>query len=157
METIQPVLPTVRQQMTPNLSVQRTADLALSATTLQLMLALIVLYLFGATASAAALAETTMSKCSKGSNHRGLSRCVSQRSASARANLEASENAVREAIAKSREGASYLKPVQEKFDASVRSYRMYRRDQCQLQEAFAAKGNGAAEIRKACEADLDVK
>ncbi|MGO9446259.1 MAG: lysozyme inhibitor LprI family protein [Thiobacillaceae bacterium] len=85
-----------------------------------------------------------------------MSHCVRQRTATARTKLDAIERVVREAVARSKEDANYLKPVQDKFDASVKSYRQYRNDQCKLQGALAAIGNGATEIEWACEAELDV-
>ena len=117
---------------------------------------LTVLCVFSATLGAAPV-ETTINECWEGNDHLGLSRCVNERADVARSDLEVMENSVRKAIAKSNEDVSYLRPVKEKFEASVQSYQTYRHDQCQLREVLAAMGNGAAEIEKACEADLDIK
>ena len=121
---------------------------------MRLTLLIFVLSLLGAVAEAAPI-DTTIKECWEGNDHRGLNRCVTKRAAIARTNLQAMEDSVRKAIAKSNEDASYLKPVQQRFEASVESYRKYRKDQCQLREALAAMGNGAGEIKLACEAELD--
>jgi uncharacterized protein YecT (DUF1311 family) len=115
---------------------------------------LIVLAFLGSIAQAAP-ADITIKECWEGNDHRGLSLCVSQRAASARAELEAVERAMRDTIAKSEEPRAYLNSVQQSLEASVESYRSYRTIQCQLREALAAMGNGAAEIKLACEAELD--
>ena len=121
---------------------------------MRLAFALIVLSFLGSIAEAAPV-DITIKECWEGNDHRGLSLCVSQRAASARAHLESIENAIHNAIAKSKEPHGYLQPVQQSFAASIASYRSYRTIQCQLHEALAAMGNGAAEIKLACEAELD--
>jgi uncharacterized protein YecT (DUF1311 family) len=99
--------------------------------------------------------DQAIKECWESNDHRGLSLCISKRATTAQENLETVENAMREAIAKSKEQANYLQPVQQSFEASVKSYRNYRTTQCQLREALAAMGNGATEIRLACETELD--
>jgi len=126
------------------------------ATVMRLVFSLTVLCVFSATLGAAPV-ETTINECWEGNDHTGLSRCVNQRAGVARSELETMENSVRKAITKSNEDVSYLRPVKEKFEASVQSYRTYRREQCQLRAVLAAIGNGAAENEKTCEAELDVK
>jgi uncharacterized protein YecT (DUF1311 family) len=106
-------------------------------------------------AASSASVETTINECWKGNDHRGMSECVAGRAASARANLQAVERAMRLTISKSQEDTSYLAPVRQRFESSITSYRKYRDEQCSLREALATTGNGAAEIKLACEAELD--
>ncbi len=123
---------------------------------MKLTITLFAVLIFGAIATAASV-ETMINECWEGNDHRGMSECVSNRAATARTNLEIVENEVRAAIPKNNESGSYIKTAKDRFEASVQSYRKYRRDQCQLREALASVGNGAAENRMACEAELDTK
>jgi len=62
---------------------------------------------------------------------------------------------MRHSIRNSRESAAYIQAVRKSFDESVESYRRYRANQCQLREALSAMGNASAEIKLACETELD--
>lgn len=106
-------------------------------------------------AANSATVETTINECWKGNDHRGMSECVASRATSAHDNLQAVERAMRVAISKSQEDPSYLVPVRQRFESSVTSYLKYRDEQCSLREALASMGNGAPEIKLACEAELD--
>jgi len=87
-----------------------------------------------------------------------MNQCVTSRAATARANLFAAEEAVRQSIVKARnkKEPKYLAKVKKDFEASVKSYAKYRQDQCSFHWALAAEGNNAADNQRACEAELDV-
>lgn len=129
-----------------------TARLALS---MRFPSILAALALFSSAVNSATV-EATIDECWKGNDHRGMSECVSRRATSARDNLQAVERAMREYIARSQEDISYLAPVRQRFESSVSSYLKYRTEQCSLREALAMMGNGAVQIRLACEAELDL-
>ena len=110
---------------------------------------------FLSSAANSATVETTIEECWKGNDHGGMSKCVASRASRARDNLQTTEQAMRVTISKSQEVASYLVPVRQRFESSVTSYRKYKDKQCSFREALASMGNGSAEIKLACEAELD--
>jgi uncharacterized protein YecT (DUF1311 family) len=103
-----------------------------------------------------ATVETTIKECWKGNDHRGMAECVANRANAASENLQAAERAMQVSISRSQEDTSYLTPIRQRFESSVTSYRKYKDEQCSLREALASMGNGAAEIKLACEAELDL-
>lgn len=106
-------------------------------------------------AANSATVEKTINECWNGNDHRGMSECVATRATLAGDKLQAAERAMRVTISKSQEDANYLTPVQQHFESGVTSYRKYKDEQCSLREALASVGNGAAEIKLACAAELD--
>jgi hypothetical protein len=80
---------------------------------------------------------------------------VSDRAKIARSDLKAAEHAMRAKIEKSSEDASYVKPILQRFDASVLSYQRYRDDQCGLYQTLSNMSVYTEEIKLACEGMLD--
>jgi len=81
------------------------------------------------------------------------------RASKARAALKSAEREVRIAIAKSEApefAPDYLKEVSAAFEANVRAFQRYRKDQCFYVFTLASVGNGAEENKLACEAELDI-
>jgi hypothetical protein len=58
-------------------------------------------------------------------------------------------------IEQSNEDVSYLKPIQQWFEASVLSYQRYRNEQCGLHQALSRMSIYTEEVKLACEAMLD--
>ena len=103
----------------------------------------------------AAPVDATLKECWENHSHPEMSQCVNKRAVEARLIFMATEKSVRDGIAKNREDAEHSKMERVKFEASVKSFRKYREDQCRFHHTLASKGNGAAEIQRACEAELD--
>jgi hypothetical protein len=103
----------------------------------------------------AATVDATINECSKENDHPRVSQCVFDRATSARRELDATERAMRVRIEKSSEDVSYLKPIQQRFEASVSSYQRYRGEQCGLHQALSNLSVYTEEIMLACEAMLD--
>lgn len=103
----------------------------------------------------AAAVDATINECSKGNDHPRVSQCVFDRATSARSDLNATERAMRVRIEQSSEDVSYLKPIQQRFEASVLSYQRYRDEQCGLYQTLSNMSMYAEEIKLACEAMLD--
>ena len=103
----------------------------------------------------AATADSIITRCSTGNDHPRMSQCIADRAKAAHDKLAHAEHHLRALIAASREDKSYLDPIRQRFDASVRSYHQYRDEQCSLREAVANRGVYAVEIKRACEAELD--
>jgi hypothetical protein len=89
--------------------------------------------------------------CWEGHSHVQMSKCVLEQAAAARTTLARDEQMLHESLSKQHKPAllSLLR-------STVSSYQVYRTQQCQLQGALASAGNGAAEMRLACEAALDM-
>lgn len=104
-------------------------------------------------AANSATVELTINECWNGNDHSGMSNCVARRATSARDNLQTAEQAMRVNILASQH--NFLSPIRKRFESSIASYHKYREQQCSLREALASVGNGAAEIKLACEAELD--
>lgn len=115
----------------------------------------LIILLFSCAATAAP-AGTTIDECWENRSHTEMSQCVLDRASAARVNLSAVENNIRTSIAKSHNDAKYLSKVKRNFEISIKSFQKYRQDQCTLHLALAAQSNGAPDIQKACEAELDV-
>lgn len=99
--------------------------------------------------------DATITECSKGNDHPRVSQCVSDRAKSARTDLDAVERAIRMRIEHSNEDVSYVKPIRQRFDASVLAYQRYRDEQCGLYHALSNTSVYTEEIKLACEAMLD--
>lgn len=100
--------------------------------------------------------STILGECWEDHDHAHMSACVERRAAQARSHLGTVEKEIREAIAKSKEEPAYVKAVTSAFEASVKSFQNYRKDQCSFVLALASVGNGAEDNKKACEAQLDI-
>jgi uncharacterized protein YecT (DUF1311 family) len=100
--------------------------------------------------------STILGECWEDHDHAHMSNCVEKRAAQARAHLGTVEKEIREAIAKSKEEPAYVKTVAAAFEASVKSFQNYRKDQCSFVFALASVGNGAEDNKKACEVQLDI-
>ncbi len=120
-------------------------------------LALIVFSLLCETATAASI-YTTLNECWVNNSPTQMNQCVTSRATTAKANLFAAEEAIRQAIvkAKNKKDPKYLARVKKDFEASVKSYAKYRQDQCSLNLTLASEGNSASDNQRACEAELDV-
>ena len=105
--------------------------------------------------ASAATVNATLSECSKGNDHPRVSQCVFDRASSARSELAAAERVIRMKIEKSSEDLSYMKPIQQRFEASVLSYQRYRDEQCGLYQTLSNMSIYTEEIKLACEAMLD--
>ena len=103
--------------------------------------------------------DTIVGQCWEGKSHPQMSACVRLRASQARAALRSAEREVREAIAKSNAPEfepEYVKAVSDAFEANVRSFRQYRKDQCRFIFTLASVGNGPDDNKLACEAELDI-
>ena len=99
--------------------------------------------------------NTIVAQCWEGNDHQKMSACVRLRASQARAALTSVEGELREDIAKSKEPA-YVKTAVAVFEANVRSFQKYRKDQCSFVFTLASVGNGAEDNKRACEAELDI-
>jgi len=115
---------------------------------MQILLALILSS--GLQAAPTLTAQVIVQECWKGNSHPQMSLCVNNRAAAATSELARIEQLITQAIEKRK-----LNDLSIQFKASTNSYREYRMRQCQYQENLAAAGNGAADIRIACEAAMD--
>jgi len=113
-----------------------------------------MLYLILAIAASqpTSMGQSIINECWKGNSHVDMSECVSKRATNARSGLENVEGRIRGALI-ARKDHSLLRA----FDSTLGSYRSYRSQQCGFQESIAAKGNGAMDLRLACEAELDIE
>lgn len=98
--------------------------------------------------------NTIVLQCWEGNDHPRMSACVRLRASRASAVLKSIENEVRDAIAKSTEPA-YVKSASVTFEANVRSFQRYRKEQCSFVFTLASVGNGAEDNKRACEIELD--
>ena len=105
-----------------------------------------------ATAKSTTMSQSIIDECWKGNSHVEMSECVSIRALSARSDLESTEKRIRTALIARKDNALLAA-----FDSTLDSYRSYRSRQCRFQEVVAAKGNGAMDLRSACEAELDIE
>lgn len=118
----------------------------------------LILIAAGLVACGSASAEqfnTIVLQCWQGNDHPKMSACVRLRATQASAALESIESEVRDAIAKSRE-PTYVKTASAIFEANVRSFRKYRKEQCSFIFTLASVGNGAEDNKLACDAELDI-
>jgi hypothetical protein len=107
---------------------------------------------------ATAATGSIIDSCWKGHDHAGMSACVASRAATALAELVATQDAIREAIRKGRDEAGFpdfRRDAISHLESADETYKRYRSDQCAYQALLASKGNGADDIRTACEAMLD--
>ncbi len=95
--------------------------------------------------------QAIVNRCWEGHDHPQMSACVNEQAAAARSSLAGVELLLRESLARQHKAASASL-----LRSTANSYQAYRTRQCQLQGALASAGNGAAEIRLACEAALDM-
>lgn len=95
--------------------------------------------------------QAIVSQCWEAHTHAQMSECVYDQAAAARSSLAKSELLLHESLAKQHRSASVSL-----LRSATNSYQVYRTQQCQLQGVLASAGNGAAEIRLACEAALDI-
>lgn len=95
-------------------------------------------------------AESIVQECWKGHSHPQMSECVSNRATASAAELSTIEQLITQTITNAKQ-----KNLLIKFKSSSSSYREYRRQQCQYLEHLATAGNGAADLRTACESAMD--
>ena len=117
---------------------------------------IIALAFVAATAATPAASTSTgqaiVQECWVGHSRVQMSSCVAKRAAAARSDLANVERSVRTLIAKEHKGAAMAL-----FESASRLYQQYRASQCHLREVLASAGNGASDIRVACEAALDAQ
>ena len=94
--------------------------------------------------------QTIIQECWQGHSHVEMSACVATKAAAARSALAGADQRVSEALAKQSKSAWVSL-----YKSSAQSYQQYRTQQCQFQAALASVGNGATDVRMACEATLD--
>lgn len=95
--------------------------------------------------------QAIVNRCWEGHDHAQMSACVTGKATAARSSLAGVELLLRKSLARQHKAASVSL-----LDSTVNSYQAYRTRQCQLQGALASAGDGAFEIRLACEAALDM-
>ena len=95
--------------------------------------------------------QAIVNTCWEGHDHAQMSECVVGQAAAARSSLASIELLLRETLAKQHRTVSISL-----LGSTANSFQAYRTQQCQLQGALASTGNGAADIRLACEAALDI-
>ena len=97
-----------------------------------------------------------INSCWAGRDHAGMSACVAQAAANARAQLRVSEARLRQHIARAEaDRPAQRRRVWRALAASDRAHALYRDKRCALRAALARQGNGEADNRLACEAVLD--
>ena len=97
-----------------------------------------------------------INSCWAGRDHAGMSACVAQAAANARAQLRVGEARLRQHIARAEaDRPAQRRRVWRALAASDRAHALYRDKRCALRAALARQGNGEADNRRACEAVLD--
>lgn len=87
-----------------------------------------------------------------------MSACVERRAVEAHSRLKETEAQLRKGIAESEESAGYSRSAAiAALEASSKSFREYRRKQCDLVYAVASMGQGAEDNKMACEAQLNLE
>jgi uncharacterized protein YecT (DUF1311 family) len=110
------------------------------------------------TAFAAHDAQSIINTCWQGHDHAGMSACVADQAEASLRDLTKTEETVRLSI---RTGPydpgfpTYQTDAIEHLDAANDAFKLYRTEHCAFQAAVAAKGNGAEDVRRACEAVLN--
>lgn len=102
----------------------------------------------------AASVDTLISACHK-DKPAEFSQCLRKHADVARADVKASEKAVRAWIATGIQGREYLPTQKSAFEASVESFRKYRQHECAFVASLAAGGTAASDLQYACYAELD--
>jgi uncharacterized protein YecT (DUF1311 family) len=122
------------------------------------ILLVFALMLFATSAFAAHDMQAIINTCWQGHDHPGMSACVAGQAEASLLDLTQAENALRLKI---RNGAydpafpDYQTDALEHLDAASNAFKLYRTEHCAFQAAVASKGNGAEDIRHACEATLN--
>ena len=105
-------------------------------------------------AFAAHNAQAVINACWQGHDHAGMSACVADQAEASLQDLTNTENTIRLAI---RNGTydpafpTYQTDALADLDAASNAFKLYRTEHCAFQAAVASKGNGAEDVRKACE------
>jgi hypothetical protein len=103
-------------------------------------------------------AQSIINTCWQGHDHAGMSKCVADQAQASLLDLTNTENAIRLAISTgSYDPAfpSYQTDALADLDAASNAFKLYRTEHCAFQAAVASKGNGAEDVRHACEAVLN--
>jgi uncharacterized protein YecT (DUF1311 family) len=100
--------------------------------------------------ASAPMGQALIQECWQGHSHVEMSACLATKAAAARSTLAGAEQGVSEALAK--QGKPAWAAL---YKSTAQSFQQYRTQQCRLQAALASAGNGATDIRTACEATLD--
>lgn len=124
-----------------------------------------LLCLGASTATYAEQFDTIIGECWADHGHPDMTDCVISRATQAKKHLAHVENEIRAGIAKINGedyeilggAVEYKKKVSAKFEANVKSYQQYRREQCSFIFELASVGNGADDNLRACEAQLDIE
>jgi uncharacterized protein YecT (DUF1311 family) len=109
-------------------------------------------------ANAADTAEAIIENCWKGHDHPGMSSCVVARAADAEKKLSSTQQAILTLIDKTRSERGlpgYQREARSTIRNANRTFEKYRGEQCGYLAAVAAKGNGAEDVRLACETSLN--
>jgi uncharacterized protein YecT (DUF1311 family) len=126
-------------------------------TCMRLILAFALL-LSAAPAFAAHDVQSIITACWQGHDHAQMSKCVEDQAQASQAVLTQTEDKIRMAIGHgSYDPAypSYQTNALADIDAASDAFKLYRAAHCAYQADVAAKGNGAEDIRHACEAVLN--
>lgn len=118
------------------------------------ILILFAVGLFTCCSASAEQFKAIVSQCWKGNDHPKMSACVRLRASQARSALKSIESEVRDAIAKNNEPAYVAASAA--FEANVRSFQKYRKEQCSFVWTLASVGGGPEDNKKACEVELNV-
>src|SRR5215469_7038346 len=116
------------------------------------------LLLYAGSALAANDVQSIITTCWRGHDHAGMTACVTDQAQASLLDLTKTEERIRLAIrAGSYDPAfpTYQTDAIAHLDAASDAFKLYRTEHCAFQAAVAAKGTGAEDIRKACEAVLN--
>lgn len=107
---------------------------------------------------AAGSVQSIIDGCWKGHDHAGMTACVAAHATTARSDLTTAEETIRAALRRQTDEPgfpNYRRDAISHLENADAAFKRYRSNQCAYQAALAAKGDGAEDIRAACEAMLD--
>ena len=87
--------------------------------------------------------------------HPAMAACVERYAEAAELSLAKAEDAILKSIAANAGTYAYTAEAKAAFETSIKSFRMYRRDECRFRETISRIGNASDSIELACEAELN--
>lgn len=100
-------------------------------------------------------AEQIINDCWGEGAHPAMTACVARHARAANRHLADVDVAVRNAISADQGTKVHVSEARKALEASVDSFRAYRRAECGFRESIARMSNAADSVKTACEAELD--
>jgi uncharacterized protein YecT (DUF1311 family) len=98
-----------------------------------------------------------LSSCSKDHSHVEMTECVRSDTAKSKKALQEAEASVVNGLSQRNEEPKDIAAMKKAYEAGKDAFQSYRDKQCAFYVAMAAGGNGAHDLRLACEASLNME